>query len=450
MSTDDTAEGDASGQARSVRFRQQFFKTQLCQLFLRGRCHRRELCRYAHGEEDLRQAPDLCKTALCPEGSNCKDANCRFAHHRRELRATNEFLKKDPCRYFIRSGRCALGKSCRYSHSLDLFADDGQEDQADRSQESSTAGPTQDSQEHIERVRKPSEPKKSGSFQGRRDLYGAVRAPALDVDGGPARSMSTPIDKALRLPPAPPLLEDSFPQLTRVRQAHPMLQAEANLPPASFLFQDASIALESNNYLDANPAGLFKSQQVFLQDRLPKDTRFAPAIPTELSFHKDEDKSHGSSTYTQELIPQRSGQTAAAPTASFDRNVRIATNEDYYIPQFIRRSAAFPKDSHADDHSFATALPSGRIPDSIGPFRGHAKIRGGLSGVHFDESRVETGLPSGPYAFEDLDLGLQHSHDRVLPNSSASSEPFQPSVGALPAAAAARTPEGLGAMSFWL
>ena len=462
MSTDDAAEADTSGQARSERFRQQFFKTQLCQLYKRGRCNRHELCRYAHGEEELRQAPDLCKTALCPEGNNCKDENCRFAHHRSELRATNEFQNKDPCKYIIRSGKCALGKSCRYSHSLDLCVD-GQQDQAEGSQASSAAYPTQGSQKRIEHVRRPSEPKTTLNFQGRRALYGAPPDPPLDVDGVPARSMSIPADseapQALRLPPAPPLPQDSLSPLIRVRQAHPMAQTDPSLLAACLLFQEASTAHDSSNYLDGYPAGPPKPPQVFFQDSHPKDTRFATVIPTEPLFHESADSSLGSFTYAQEPTPQLPGQSAAAPRTSFDRTVRTATNGEYYIPQCLSQSAALSKDSHADYHSCATELSSGWLPDSIGNFCGRAKTRGGLPEAHLKESffnsRLETGMPSGPCAGEDAvtvrgTLGLQHSHHRVLADTPATPEPFQSSVGALPAAAAVRTPEGLGAMSFWL
>lgn len=451
----DAAEGDTSVlQARSERFQQQFFKTQLCQLYKRGRCHRNDLCKYAHGEEELRQAPNLCKTALCPDGSNCKDEACRFAHHKRELRATNEFLNKDPCRYFIRTGRCALGKKCRYSHSLDSCVP-GQEDQEEGFQASPRAGPTQDLQEHIECVRRPSEPRKAGSFQGRRAFYA----------GGPARSMSIPADseapQALRLPPAPPLPEDTLPPLTSVRQMHHITEAESNLLKASLVFLDANTALGNNNDLDLYTTGPPRPSQVFPQGCLPKDTRCATGIPMGAVFHKNADSTLGNFAYAQEHTLQISGPSAAAPKASFEPDVRTETNRQQRMLQYLSRSVTSSKDSMADYHSCATALRSGQLPDSIGTFRGLAKMSGGLPEPHLEQESIfgsimETGLPSRPYASEDAatvrgSSSLQHSHHGVSTDSFPTSEPFQSSVGALPAAAAATTPEGIGVVtSFWL
>mmetsp|Transcript_21549 Transcript_21549/g.67282 ORF Transcript_21549/g.67282 Transcript_21549/m.67282 type:complete len:364 (+) Transcript_21549:3-1094(+) len=61
-------------------------KTQVCRYFgSRGhRCRRGDACPYAHGDADLRQAPDLTKTALCLAfmGGACPYSaeECKFAH----------------------------------------------------------------------------------------------------------------------------------------------------------------------------------------------------------------------------------------------------------------------------------------------------------------------------------------------------------------------------------
>mmetsp|Transcript_11363 Transcript_11363/g.28640 ORF Transcript_11363/g.28640 Transcript_11363/m.28640 type:complete len:190 (+) Transcript_11363:33-602(+) len=64
------------------------FKTQACRFFEQG-CCTRKVCRFGHGEADLRPKPDLVKTAMChflTDRGHCRDRQCKFAHSRAELR----------------------------------------------------------------------------------------------------------------------------------------------------------------------------------------------------------------------------------------------------------------------------------------------------------------------------------------------------------------------------
>lgn len=103
----------------SQKFRMQFSKTRMCSFYKEGRCNRGTLCVFAHQEEELRQRPDLNKTALCPLKETCTDPECKYAHCLSELRCTDEFVKTNLCRYHL-AGKCKLGDNCLHSHSGDL------------------------------------------------------------------------------------------------------------------------------------------------------------------------------------------------------------------------------------------------------------------------------------------------------------------------------------------
>ncbi|CAE7280740.1 unnamed protein product [Symbiodinium natans] len=78
-------------------FRQQFKKTQMCRFFQRSACRKGDLCEFAHGTDELTQAPDLRRTSLCKafmEGCCPESAEtCRFAHGIALLRRTPGFEK---------------------------------------------------------------------------------------------------------------------------------------------------------------------------------------------------------------------------------------------------------------------------------------------------------------------------------------------------------------------
>ncbi|KAF4717773.1 hypothetical protein FOZ63_030586, partial [Perkinsus olseni] len=71
-----------------------FHKTRVCVYYKSDRgCVHGDNCLYAHGEEDLKIAPDLRKTTLCDrwEMDACplSASECRFAHGREDLRAVD-------------------------------------------------------------------------------------------------------------------------------------------------------------------------------------------------------------------------------------------------------------------------------------------------------------------------------------------------------------------------
>ncbi len=114
--------------------RTQFFKTQMCQYFVEGRCPLPSSeCSFAHDRHEIRVAPDLTKTRMCPEGLKCARRPptdeeghaqyCQFAHTVEELRATTLFFKTRMCRFWEKNGKCVLGEKCRFAHgSKDLKA----------------------------------------------------------------------------------------------------------------------------------------------------------------------------------------------------------------------------------------------------------------------------------------------------------------------------------------
>lgn len=112
------------GSLRDIRrqecFSTQFYKTKLCTYWQRGKCVRGDLCRFAHGVEELHRAPDLKGTALCPQKlrtGRCDAPNCQYAHDASSLRATDMFYKTSMCQFY-QYGVCRLGASCRHAHGL--------------------------------------------------------------------------------------------------------------------------------------------------------------------------------------------------------------------------------------------------------------------------------------------------------------------------------------------
>lgn len=98
-----------------------FYKTKLCMFWESNRCSRGANCKYAHGEEELQNAPNLEKTAMCNQLENygyCDNVDCKFAHSVDELRVTDRFHKTAMC-HFQRQGTCKQGDKCRYAHNED-------------------------------------------------------------------------------------------------------------------------------------------------------------------------------------------------------------------------------------------------------------------------------------------------------------------------------------------
>jgi len=81
---------DAEKKASSLR--EQFMKMQMCRFYVKGVCHRGEACEFAHGEHELKSAPDLRRTSICKKWlhGECAETaqSCRFAHGTSMLRRT--------------------------------------------------------------------------------------------------------------------------------------------------------------------------------------------------------------------------------------------------------------------------------------------------------------------------------------------------------------------------
>eukprot|EP00439_Symbiodinium_sp_Y106_P004409 s6357_g1.t1 len=93
-------------------------ESKICAFWQEGRCLRGAGCKYAHGDSERHQEPDLTKTALCRKmlsGEGCNDPKCTFAHSRDELRSTDDVYKTSMCTFF-RYGRCQMGRNCRHAH----------------------------------------------------------------------------------------------------------------------------------------------------------------------------------------------------------------------------------------------------------------------------------------------------------------------------------------------
>ena len=100
-----------------VPVRQQFHRTQMCNVFKRhGIC--RDDCTFAHAEQDLKSMPNLQKTKLCAAWSRgeCAAAHCRFAHGVSDLRGTAVVFKTRLCHWYTRRGKCTRGACCRHAH----------------------------------------------------------------------------------------------------------------------------------------------------------------------------------------------------------------------------------------------------------------------------------------------------------------------------------------------
>lgn len=66
-----------------------FTKTQMCKFQAAGKCKRGAACFFAHSRQELRAAPDLRCTRICPTlvaGGRCVNPKCNYAHKRAELR----------------------------------------------------------------------------------------------------------------------------------------------------------------------------------------------------------------------------------------------------------------------------------------------------------------------------------------------------------------------------
>mmetsp|Transcript_39953 Transcript_39953/g.114175 ORF Transcript_39953/g.114175 Transcript_39953/m.114175 type:complete len:297 (+) Transcript_39953:134-1024(+) len=88
------SQADKAGEREEV-YHGQFKKTVICRFFLADKCKKGNKCTFAHSADELQDAPDLTKTALCKQWRRGTCAlgsdQCVFAHGRRELRASPAF-----------------------------------------------------------------------------------------------------------------------------------------------------------------------------------------------------------------------------------------------------------------------------------------------------------------------------------------------------------------------
>lgn len=100
-----------------------FHKTRVCPRLSMGACHLGSKCNFAHSVEELRPAPNLDKTKLCPSvlypGTLCpakvRGEICRFAHNKAEIRHTSNMFKTNMCLKWIR-GKCKKDLQCNHAH----------------------------------------------------------------------------------------------------------------------------------------------------------------------------------------------------------------------------------------------------------------------------------------------------------------------------------------------
>uniref|UniRef100_A0A7S4RD68 C3H1-type domain-containing protein n=1 Tax=Alexandrium monilatum TaxID=311494 RepID=A0A7S4RD68_9DINO len=144
-----------------VVFRQQFFKTELCRFYQSG-CARGKDCCYAHGEGELRIAPDLNKTSLCKDWVNrrcpLKAEACPFAHGWGDMRATPAFVE-----YGARQSRKAPARGPSQSEAAGAEGRAAAPTRVPRRSGCGLAGPAKPSLEAESRASSPSRSSSSRS-----------------------------------------------------------------------------------------------------------------------------------------------------------------------------------------------------------------------------------------------------------------------------------------------
>jgi len=98
-------------------FQKYLQKTKMCNFHVAGKCRAGANCAFAHEDSELSKMPDLEKTQLCTafKAGNCRKENCRYAHGLEELRNSEFFFKRMPCKFYSQ-GKCQNGKTCRFAH----------------------------------------------------------------------------------------------------------------------------------------------------------------------------------------------------------------------------------------------------------------------------------------------------------------------------------------------
>jgi len=140
----------------TTKFRGQLHKTKLCTFWLQNKCARNDDCKYAHGKQELKHAPNLLKTTMCANSvafGSCEMENCPYAHSSSELRSTQGFYKTTMCALHKR-GTCTMGSECRHAHSLEEL----------HANKCSTAGPQ--TLTGIQRQKEPAVERQNPAFSG--------------------------------------------------------------------------------------------------------------------------------------------------------------------------------------------------------------------------------------------------------------------------------------------
>jgi len=74
---------------RRLQLRSVCLKTKMCKFFITGQCTKEDQCMYAHSKDELKPAPNLSRTKVCPslaESGFCTTKDCPYAHDRSEIR----------------------------------------------------------------------------------------------------------------------------------------------------------------------------------------------------------------------------------------------------------------------------------------------------------------------------------------------------------------------------
>lgn len=113
----DTLCADGADPSRTKVRNKDLTKTKLCVYHSQGRCGLGDECQFAHSVTELRNAPNLAKTSLCPRfmAGRCSNQNCSYAHGEAELVKPPNFKKKI-C-HWHQQGKCRNGDKCGFAHT---------------------------------------------------------------------------------------------------------------------------------------------------------------------------------------------------------------------------------------------------------------------------------------------------------------------------------------------
>eukprot|EP00294_Goniomonas_avonlea_P013446 CAMPEP_0114552848 /NCGR_PEP_ID=MMETSP0114-20121206/7339_1 /TAXON_ID=31324 /ORGANISM="Goniomonas sp, Strain m" /LENGTH=653 /DNA_ID=CAMNT_0001737743 /DNA_START=51 /DNA_END=2013 /DNA_ORIENTATION=- len=116
--TSPTSTSRSDNEARPGSKEFELYKTELCRYFVSGACARQARCAFAHGEQELRRST-LLPAALGFQpvvDSHTLNWEAAPSSAERPRPREGERYKTELCRYFDRSGACALGSRCGFAH----------------------------------------------------------------------------------------------------------------------------------------------------------------------------------------------------------------------------------------------------------------------------------------------------------------------------------------------